>query len=177
LMEHYKERGYHVSEFSNVMLRPVDSESYPETPGIGIRRVGREEIDLWVLTVAQGFAENYPVTQELLSVMKMFALGKRTECYVASIEGRIAGGATLAIRGRIAGLFGASTLPEFRKRGIQTALLHTRLRRAVEEGCVWAMSIAQPGSISQRNITRLGFQSLYTRVKFERPVPLKGAGN
>jgi len=169
LLEHYRNRGYQVSEFSNVMARLVANDAFPPTPpGMEIRHVGREQIDLWVLTVAQGFAENYPVTQELLSVMKMFALGKNTECYVASMEGKIAGGATLAIRGRIAGLFGASTLPEFRKRGVQTALLHARLRRAAEEGCELAMSIAQPGSISQRNITRLGFQTLYTRVKFER---------
>ena len=101
--------------------------------------------------------------------MKMFAMGKTTECYLARIDGRVVGGATLAVRGGIAGLFGASTLPEFRKRGVQTALLHARLRRAAEAGCEWAMSLAQPGSHSQRNITRLGFQTLYTRVKFERP--------
>jgi GNAT superfamily N-acetyltransferase len=100
--------------------------------------------------------------------MKMFALGKNTECYLARIDERVVGGATLAVRGRIAGLFGASTLPEFRKRGVQTALLEARLKRAVEAGCELAMSIAQPGSRSQRNITRQGFQTLYTRVKFER---------
>lgn len=179
LLEHYEARRYHVSEFSNVMVRPVRNESNslpPAVPGLEIRRAGREEIDLWVLTVAQGFAENYPVTQELLSVMKMFALGKNTECYLASIDGRIAGGATLAIRGRIGGLFGASTLPEFRNRGVQTSLLHARLRRAEAAGCQLVMSLAQPGSRSQRNITRFGLQTLYTRVKFERPCPGDGPG-
>lgn len=173
LMEYYKARGYHVSEFSNVMVKPAcdPGGSWAPPRGLEIRRMGREEIDLWVLTVAQGFAENYPVTQELLSIMKMFALGKNTECYLASIEGRIAGGATLAIRGRIGGLFGASTLPEFRNRGVQTALLRTRLERAKEAGCELVMSLAQPGSASQRNIMRQGLQTLYTRVKFERPCP------
>ncbi|MGB7847864.1 MAG: GNAT family N-acetyltransferase [Candidatus Acidiferrum sp.] len=169
LLEYFKERGYHVSEFSNVMLRPVGNATNSSPPkGMDIQLVRKEELDLWVMTVAQGFAENYPVTNELLSVMKMFALGKNTECYLASFDGRIAGGATLAVRGRIAGLFGASTLPEFRKRGVQSALLQVRLRRAVELGCELAMSLAQPGSISQRNITRQGFQTLYTRVKFEK---------
>jgi GNAT superfamily N-acetyltransferase len=170
LFEHFKERHYFVSEFSNVMVRRVCDGSLATTPsGIEIRRANPDELDLWVMTVAQGFAENYPVTHELLSVMKMFALGKNTECYLASIGGRIAGGATLAVRGRIGGLFGASTLPDFRKRGLQTALLHARLQRAAEAGCELAVSLAQPGSHSQRNITRLGFQTLYTRVKFERP--------
>lgn len=173
LFEHFKERHYYVTEFSNVMVRPVldgTAASSPTPTGIDIRLAGPDELDLWVMTVAQGFAEHYPVTHEMLSVMKMFAV-EGTQCYLARIDGRVVGGATLAVRGRIAGFFGASTLPEFRNRGVQTALLHTRLRSAAEAGCQLAMSLAQPGSHSQRNITRLGFQTLYTRVKFERAVP------
>jgi GNAT superfamily N-acetyltransferase len=172
LIEHYRERGYHVSEFSNVMVRPVENAAAGAMPdGLEIRRVQDGEIDLWTLTVAQGFAEHFPVTQEILSVMRMFADGKNTECYFARVDGKIAGGATLALRGRIAGLFGASTLPQFRNRGVQTALLHVRMQRAAEQGCELAMSIALPGSASQRNITRRGFRTLYTRVKFERGLP------
>jgi GNAT superfamily N-acetyltransferase len=171
LFEQYKSRNYFVSEFSNVMVRPVVDGASPRLPaGLELRLARPDELDLWVMTVAQGFAENYPVTHELLSVMKMFAIGKNTECYLARIDGRVVGGATLALRGRIAGLFGASTLPEFRKRGVQTALLYLRLQRAAQTGCTLAMSLAQPGSNSQRNITRLGFNTLYTRVKFEKPV-------
>jgi GNAT superfamily N-acetyltransferase len=177
LIEHYRERGYHVSEFSNVMVRPVGGFSSDSSEkGIAIQKAAANEIDLWTLTVAQGFAEHFPVTQELLDVMRMFASGKNAECYLARIDGKVAGGATLAVRGRIAGLFGASTLPAFRRRGVQTALLHTRMRRAGEQGCELAMSLAQPGSASQRNITRQGFQTLYTRVKFERAFASGAAG-
>jgi GNAT superfamily N-acetyltransferase len=178
LIEHYRERGYHVSEFSNVMVRPVEKASAAALPaGMEIQKAAHGEIDLWTLTVAQGFAEHFPVTQEMLSVMRLFASGKNTECYFARLEGKIAGGATLSLRGRIAGLFGASTLPQFRNRGVQTALLHARLQRAAECGCELAMSLALPGSASQRNITRREFQTLYTRVKFEREVPGEGGGN
>jgi len=169
LIEQYRERGYHVSEFSNVMVRPVENVAATVLPaGIEVQKAAEREIDLWTLTVAQGFAEHFPVTQELLSIMRMFADGKNTECYFARVDGKIAGGATLALRGHIAGLFGASTLPQFRNRGVQTALLHARMQRAAEQGCELAMSLATPGSASQRNITRRGFRTLYTRVKFER---------
>ena len=171
LIEQYRERGYHVSEFSNVMVLPVEKSADASPDGIEIQKVADGEIDLWTLTVAQGFAEHFPVTQEILSVMRLFADGKNTECYFARVDGKIAGGATLALRGRIAGLFGASTLPQFRNRGVQTALLHARMQRAAEQGCELAMSLALPGSASQRNITRRGFRTLYTRVKFERELP------
>lgn len=168
LFEHYAQHGYRVTEFSNVMARRVQKPECIPANGIEVRPARREELDLWTLTVSQGFAENSPVAQEILSALKMFALAKNTECYLARIQGRVVGGATLAVRGRIAGLFGASTLPEFRKRGVQTALLQARLARAREAGCELAVSLAQPGSASQRNMTRRAFQTLYTRVKFEK---------
>jgi GNAT superfamily N-acetyltransferase len=136
--------------------------------GVSIGRAGESELDLWTRTVSQGFSESYAVTPELLEVMKMFAFGPNVECYLARVDGEIAGGGTLARHDGVAGLFGASTLPAFRNRGVQTALLNTRLRRASELGCDLAVSLAQPGSASQRNIMRQKLSVLYTRVKFER---------
>jgi GNAT superfamily N-acetyltransferase len=64
-------------------------------------------------------------------------------------------------------LFGGSaTVPELRHRGLQTALLHERMRYAVERGCDLAMMVAQPGSDSQRNAERKGFRIAYTRTKW-----------
>jgi GNAT superfamily N-acetyltransferase len=169
LIELYKERRYHVSEFSNVMVRKFAGEKTEiAAPDVEIQRASGEELGIWTLTVAQGFAEHFPVTQELLNVMKLFAGAANTECYLARIDGKIAGGATLALRDGIGGFFGASTLLQFRKRGVQTALLQYRMRRAEELGCELAVSLAQPGSTSQQNIARHGFATLYTRVKFEK---------
>jgi len=174
LIQQFGERGYRVTEFSNVMALPLcgsrssEMERGDPPAGVTIERIGKAQMDLWTLTVAQGFSENFPVTQEILDVMKMFALGANVECYLARVDGAIAGGATLALRDGVAGLFGASTLPAFRNRGVQTALLKERLRRAVAENCDLAVCLAQVGSISQRNVSRQSFSVLYTRVKFER---------
>jgi GNAT superfamily N-acetyltransferase len=169
-IELFGQRGYRVTEFSNVMARHVsDYEGEPEPPeGVTVEKVGKDQIDLWVQTVAQGFAEQFPVSEELLEVMRMFALAPKTECYLARVDGKIAGGGTLTIHDGVAGLFGASTLPIARKRGVQTVLLQRRLARAAKTGSDLAVSLAQPGSISQRNIMRQGFRVLYTRVKFEK---------
>ena len=173
LIRHFGKRGYRVTEFSNVMARPLvdpDSvkEEYSPPDGITIDRVTEEHLDLWTLTVSQGFSENFPVTQGILGVMRGFAGGPRVECYLARVDGAVAGGATLAIGEGVGGLFGASTLPAFRNRGVQTALLRARLARAGEAKCDLAVCLAQPASASQRNVVRQGFSVLYTRVKFER---------
>jgi acetyltransferase (GNAT) family protein len=173
LIEQFGHRGYRVTEFTNVMARPLgssnSSDSRPEPPaGVIIEKMVKEHIDLWTLTVSQGFSENFPVTQEILEVMRAFAMGPNVECYLARVDGAVGGGGTLTMHDGVAGLFGASTLPAFRKRGVQTALLHMRLARAVAAGCELAACLAQPGSVSQRNVMRQDFSVLYTRVKFER---------
>ena len=176
LIEHFGRRKYRVTEFSNVMARPLcasDAARAKIKPPLGmtIEKAASEQITLWTLTVSQGFSEQFPVTQELLEVMRMFACGPNVECYLARVDGAVAGGAALAIRDGVAGLFGASTLPGFRNRGVQTALLHVRVERGVDAGCDLAVCLAQPGSVSQRNVMRQDFSVLYTRVKFERGWP------
>jgi hypothetical protein len=175
LMEQFGKRHYRVTEFTNVMARPlchsdVLSAQQDVIGEVTIERLDPEQIDLWNLTVAQGFAENAPVTQEILDVMRAFASAPQVECYLARVNGAVAGGGTLILRDGVAGLFGASTLPAYRNRGVQTALLQTRIARAAQAGCDLVVCLAQPGSSSQRNVVRRGFSVLYTRVKFEREV-------
>ncbi|HYL63213.1 MAG TPA: GNAT family N-acetyltransferase [Candidatus Methylomirabilis sp.] len=169
-IELFGRRGYRVTEFSNVLARPIgaDEEWLDSGGDVTVERAGKDKIDLWTQTVSQGFADQFPVSHELLETMKMFAFAPKTELYLASVDGKVAGGGTLALHDGVAGLFGASTLPVARRRGVQTALLLRRLARAAQAGSDLAVSLAQPGSTSQRNIARQGFRVMYTRVKFEK---------
>lgn len=168
----YGERGYRATEFSSVLGRPIDATAaFTTIPRVEIRRAAPNELRLWAETVAQGFADEHPVTPELIDIISLFSTGKTSECYFAYVDGRIAGGGTVAIRDKVAGLFGASTLPQFRRHGVQTALLHHRLRSAADSGCDVAVSLTRPASISERNILRNNFRVLYTHIKFERAVP------
>src|SRR5215472_7818470 len=65
---------------------------------------------------------------------------------------------------RIAGCFGAVTLPEFRGRGLQRAFLEARLLAAQQAGCDLAVTLTMPGTTSQRNAERAGFRTAYTKV-------------
>ena len=166
-------QGYRPIEFSNVLVRPLKrSEKFPAfAGGVGVRLAKPQEQGLWARTVAQGFAEHVKVTEELLNVIEAFSSRPAAKCFFGVLDGKIAGGGVLAIYKRLAVLGGASTLPEFRRRGVQTALQHARLKFAAREGCDLAMTITQPGSISQRNAERRGFHVVYTRVKFLREWP------
>lgn len=64
----------------------------------------------------------------------------------------------------VAQLSGAATLPDHRRRGVQTALLRTRLADAFHGGCDIAVVTTQPGSKSTENVQRFGFELLYVRA-------------
>ncbi len=77
--------------------------------------------------MAQGFAEHFPVTPELLGVMEGFAQRADAANFLAYFNGELAGGGAVSAYERVGGLFGASTLPAFRRRGVQRALLAARI--------------------------------------------------
>ena len=87
---------------------------------------------------------------------------------MAEIDEVAAGGGMMSIHNGVASLGGAGTLPEFRNRGVQRALILARVAFAAESGCDLAMVATQPGSGSQRNVERQGFRVVYTRMKFVR---------
>jgi GNAT superfamily N-acetyltransferase len=172
LYEKFAARNYRLLEVSDVLL--LDelaaariSEKLP--PGVTVRAAKPEESKLWTQTVAQGFAEHFPVTQAILDVMEGFYYRATARCFLAFVNGEVAGGAAVSADRGVCGLFGASTLPAFRRRGVQSALLATRLAWAREKGCDLAVSITQPGSISHRNIEHNGFRVAYTRTKLILP--------
>jgi GNAT superfamily N-acetyltransferase len=176
LYEKFASRGYRLLEVSNVLVQAITKESAApakDSAAFTVRPAQPDEAKLWTLTVARGFAEHFPVTPEMLDVMEGFFLGKNSRPFLALVNGEAAGGAAMTIHDGVCGLFGASTLPDFRGRGIQTALLAARISVAANEGCDLAVSIAQPGSISHRNIERSGFRVAYTRTKLIRPLETK----
>jgi GNAT superfamily N-acetyltransferase len=84
--------------------------------------------------------------------------------YLARRGGVPAGGASLRLSEGVAHLCGAATLPPHRRHGVQSALLAARLEIAAEAGCEVAVAITEPGSKSQENVQRRGFDLLYARA-------------
>ena len=167
-------RGYAVNAFSNTYARTLDDVARRvDDNGIEIL-AGTQADALFVDASVSGFsvqAENRP--RELLDALARIARARDdTALFVARIEGRIAGSAGLSIAetplGPIGELYIASTLPEFRGRGVQTALLRARLVAAKAAGCALAVVMARPANTSARNTERAGFSLAFTKATFSR---------
>ncbi len=168
------ERGYQPVEFTSVMFRPVRPGvglAQPRDESIRVRIVGADEQELWAQTAARGWAEFAELSEFMLGLAQVSAKRQEAISFLAESDGQPVAAGALSICEGVALLAGASTVPEWRKRGAQLALLDGRLRYAAEEGCDIAMICTQPGSASQRNAERHGFRIAYTRVKWHLARP------
>lgn len=160
-------RNYRPFEISHVLYR-LTGESAADLPGnIKVREIGAEEAELWAGINARGWSHEHPEFHDfLLQTGAILSARKESPCFLAEIDGEPGAAGALCIHEGVALFAGAATVPELRRRGLQTALLHERTRYAFEHGCDLAMMVAAPGSESQRNAERRGFQVAYTRTKW-----------
>jgi GNAT superfamily N-acetyltransferase len=165
------ERGYRIAEFNSVLIRRISaSESCKPPDDIVIERVTPQTVRPWMQAIARGFSQDVDAAEEIFGG---FAALPGALAFLARIEDKAVGGCGGRIipEARIASLFGAATLPEYRCRGVQTALIARRLHEAAQAGCEYAVVSTNPGSGSQRNMERRGFRLAYTKVVMTREWP------
>jgi hypothetical protein len=156
-------RGYRLSEFNNVLVKRLAGAQIVMTPRV--RRVLPDETDLWSHTVGRGFFEQSDLTTEEMEVGRAICAMPGALCYFATApDGEPAGAAALAVYSGLATLFADSTIARFRRTGIHSELIAARLNEALARGCDLATASTLPGSGSQRNYERHGFEVVYTRV-------------
>ena len=170
-------RGYRLTSFENVLgMRLAGAPERAMPPAVEVRPSGDDEFEAWVDVVVDGFA--HPDTQgvpsheefprEVIARAERDLAAAGVKRYVALRDGVFAGGGSLRIAEGIGQLTGAATAPAHRRQGVQTALLSARLADAAAAGCDIAVVTTQPGSRSQQNVQRQGFDLLYTRAVLVR---------
>lgn len=166
LLQLLAERSFRAEELLNVLFcpLPVELPTVLAPAGIQIGPANRSDGDLWIRTVAQGFAETEDPPARDLVILGPNLYSENATCFFAWVDGQPAGGAGMYTHNRVAEFGGASTRVKFRRRGVQTALLHHRLRAAHDAGCDLATALTELGSDSQRNMERVGFRLAYTKV-------------
>ena len=156
-------RGYAWAKFRRG-VEPAE----PPTTGLSVERVGPDSAHVF----ADVFQRAYG-TLELLRprLEEIAAAAPGWHCFVAYADGAPAATGAVFVTGDVGWLGMAGTLPEFRRRGAQTALLGARIDAAREAGCnVVATETGEPiegrPSNSYRNIVRAGFEPLYVRQNY-----------
>jgi Acetyltransferase (GNAT) family len=132
---------------------------------------GEGNVDDWLRVTSGGFSTpdgatsqvTTPDTQRAIGeIMRRFVHHDITR-YLAWVDDAPAGAAGSTIIDGVLGIFGTATLPAYRRRGAQAAVVARALRGALGRADL-AIATTEPGSISQRTFERFGFQVLYTRA-------------
>lgn len=163
------DRGYRPFELSNVMFLPLAghaSSPANREQSLRVRVVGAEESELWARTSAEGWSESEELKDLIFEMGRVAAGAEHGTSFLVEMQGQAIAAGGLSIHDGVALFAGASTIPAWRRRGAQQALLETRFQYAVQAGCDLAMMCAEPGSVSQRNAERRGFRIAYTRTKW-----------
>lgn len=173
LGERLTARGYRLVGFENVLGLAPGADDPTSAPHIDVTPCSGDDLDEWIDLVVDGFAA--PDVEGVAShesfdraaidgAIRDIAGAAGLTRYVARVDGRAAGAASMRTHEGVAHLCGAATLPPLRRRGVQTALLARRLRDAATRGCDLAVMTTLPGSKSQENAQRRGFTPLYARA-------------
>lgn len=163
------ERGYRPIEWSAVMCQRLPA-SLSVGSSLRVRRIETGEVDRWADTSARGWGETPELAEFVRGFGAVSAAAADSHAFLVEHEGEAIAAGNLHLFDGVALMAGASTVPAFRGRGAQRLLLAARLAFAADQGADLAMMVAAPGSASQRNAQRAGFQIAYSRVKFERPL-------
>jgi hypothetical protein len=188
LMQVLNSRGYAPVELTSVMyLSILDSGPWiadpgdsaipdslaprPEVTPIRARIIDSDEADLWARTSAAGWStEMEGLGEFMLGFGMISARCDGAYPFLGELDGRAISTGMLFIYDDACVLAGASTIPEGRNQGAQNSLLAARLRFAADRGCRLAIMGAAPGSQSQKNAQRNGFDIAYTRTKWHLSV-------
>ena len=161
-------RNYRPIEISNVLYRAVEPTNFEVPKQIRVRVIGPDETQLWSEVSARGWAHEHPDLMPFLLELGVIISGREQSlCFLAEVEGQPGAAGVLLLHEGVALFGGAATVPELRRRGLQSALLQERMRYALHRGCDLAMMVAEAGSNSQRNAERTGFRVAYTRTKWK----------
>jgi hypothetical protein len=175
LLTRLGQRGYLIMEQTHSLVAPLtprmdlEASSYRSSGKPDVRQVDAAELEGWVDMLLRAFFDEPELPPPMLreGALAMASVPGVT-AWVASVDGQPAGGGSLMIHGKLALICGDGTLARFRQRGVQSALLQARLAHAQAAGCDLAAICTQPGSGSQRNAERQGFQVVYARTMMVR---------
>jgi GNAT superfamily N-acetyltransferase len=129
-----------------------------------IVEVAATGLDVFLDTINAGFGTPETMLAALRRNQSFWCDVTTWRLLLARIDGRPAAAAVLSIHDDTGYLAAAATLPEFRNRGLQSALIAARMAVARTHGCRRITGQAAAGSVSQCNQQRAGLGIVHTKT-------------
>lgn len=177
--------GFDLRSFTSILYREL-SKTDRFTPryapeGLEIRAIDRNDAKQtreFTVTATSGFfPPDKPPPEMFIELAERAAKHPKVTALVAYLDGKPVGAGAVEIHPGLRDvgtsvLIGLSVHPDYRRRGIQQALICERLNVAAKSGVKYVTIGSVPGGPTERNALRYGFALAYTKVTLAK----KGEG-
>lgn len=177
-------RGFTLRSLENCLARPLEGETDPRAGMTGPRPGGIEltpvdtndprEVQAYARFTAAGFAPpGAPVDETMIELCRRSVLHPRSHCLIArsTADAALVAVGGMEICADVAALWGVVVREDWRRRGVQQALLAERIRLGRSLGARVATIGSKPGMPTERNAMRMGFHVAYTRFALAQAGP------
>ncbi len=161
--ERFRRLGFERDCEECIWARPIESpvEPRPLPADLHIERARESQRELFARALNAGWhlpleAARGHVFASTIGMANWFH-------YLAYVDGVPAGVSVMFVHDNVADCFLSATVPAYRGRGAQTALIERRLADGLAVGCNLATSQTVVDNASPRNMARQGFTPLYRR--------------
>jgi len=137
--------------------------------GVEVRPVQRGEAGLFARVISAGHNLDGDALDAASANTLPWAAIPGWSLYLAWLDGAPAGAAALMASGEIGYLANAAVLPDFRRRGVHSALVRRRTSDAAGTGCRLVCAMTSFGSVSQGTMERAGLRIAYLKQRWSRP--------
>jgi hypothetical protein len=163
------DHGLEIRDSWSKMYRPATPVDQIKTD-LRIERIDKSRADLFGQTACNGFG-----MPDTLSPMVGGPVGLPDWFHYIAFDGSTpAAVAALFVRNGVGWLGIAATLPDYRNRGAQGALMTRRIQDGIDQGCDFLITetwkeIPEKPNPSYRNMLRTGFIAAYDRPNYMMP--------
>jgi hypothetical protein len=159
--------GYRREREVTMLEREIDTD--PVVPlGFSVETLTTRKLE-WTQLVTAGLLDSVASADSDRIRRTTHVCASAASALVAiRLDGRLVGGGALGVTGDAAFLFCASTLPDYRRRGVHAALIGARLAIGRSRGATFAFMTAAPGSDALASAESAGFAATYVRQRLQK---------
>ena len=154
--------GFRVERYASSLV--AQNLHHPAANTADVRLIDREDLDVFLDTINLGFGQDAALLPGLRRNQSFWCDVPNWYLFLARVDGVPAGAAVLSTHGDVGYLAAGSVLPEFRRCGVQAALIAARIQCAIAQSCAVVASGAEWASQSQRNLQRAGLAIAHVKA-------------
>jgi len=151
----------------DAMVHEGESKNFKAVPDVNVVAADESLLDVWTDVNLKGFGIPAVLRDAFSDFFGKAIQYKGTKSYLGYFQGKPAGVCGLVSFNKVGGIFSVGTAPEYRNKGVASALLRKAIADSKTRGNSLLYLITTKGSDAQRLYTNLGFQVAYAHSRYQ----------